>query len=71
METHVTGQPVVDELRQHALIALLGHPLFTEAEQQRATHFAQECEDIARLTRWTTSVQAKIARLAACWLAKV
>jgi hypothetical protein len=53
---------VLDELRQHALIALLGHPLFTEAEQQRATHFAPECEDIARLTRWTTSVQAKIAR---------
>lgn len=53
---------MLDELRQHALTALLGHPLFTEAEHQRATHFAQECEDIARLTRWTTSVRAEIAR---------
>ncbi|MGI4743304.1 MAG: hypothetical protein ACRYG7_49770 [Janthinobacterium lividum] len=62
MKTHVTGQPVLDELRQHALSPLLGHPLFTPAEHQRATQFAFECEDIARLTRWTSSIRAEIAR---------
>ena len=62
METHVTGQPVLGELRQYALAALIGHPLFTEAEQLRANHFAHECEDIARLTRWGASVRVEIAR---------
>ena len=62
METHVTGQPMLGELRQYALATLLGHPLFSEAEQLRANHFAHECEDIARLTRWATSVRAEIAR---------
>jgi hypothetical protein len=62
METHVTGQPVLGELRQHALATLFGHPLFGEAEQLRANHFAHECEDVARLTRWATSVRAEITR---------
>ncbi len=53
---------MLGELRQHALQALVGHPLFTEAEQLRANHFAHECEDIARLLRWATSVGAEIAR---------
>jgi hypothetical protein len=62
METHVTGQPVLGELRQYALATLIGHPLFTEAEQLRANHFAHECEDIARLTRWAASVRVEITR---------
>ena len=62
METHVTGHYVLGELRRHALIPLPGHPLFTEAEQQRAIQFAQECEDIACLTRWTMSVRIEITR---------
>ena len=62
METHVTGPPVLGELRQHVLAALLGHHLFSEAEQVRAVHFVHECEDIARLTRWGASVLAEIAR---------
>jgi hypothetical protein len=53
---------MLGELRQHALATLLGHPLFSEAEQLRANHFARECNDIARLTRWATSVRAEIAR---------
>ena len=62
METHVTRQPVLGELRQHVLMPLVGHPLFSDAEQLRANHFAHECEDVARLIRWGKSVQAEIAR---------
>ena len=62
METHVTGQPVLGELRQHVLSPLVGNPLFSEAEQLRANHFVHECEDVARLTRWHASILAEIAR---------
>ena len=62
METHVTGQPVLGELRQHVLLPLIGHPLFSEAEQLRANHFVHESDDIARLTRWGANVLAEIAR---------
>lgn len=65
MKTHVTGQPVLGELRQHALNALLGNPFFSEAEHVRANHFVHECEDIVRLTRWGASVRVEIARRAA------
>jgi hypothetical protein len=50
------------ELRQHVLLPLLGHPLFSEAELLRANHFVHECEDSARLTRWGANVLAEIAR---------
>ena len=53
---------MLGELRQYALATLLGHPLFSQAEQLRANHFAHECEDITRLTRWAISVRAEIAR---------
>ncbi|MDJ0367698.1 hypothetical protein QMK33_21340 [Hymenobacter sp. H14-R3] len=53
---------MLGELRQHALATLLGHPLFSQAEQLRANRFAHECEDLARLMRWATSVRAEIVR---------
>ena len=62
MEMHVTGQPVLGELRQHVLAPLLGNALFSEAEQLRANHFVHESDDIARLTRWGVNVLAEIAR---------
>ena len=70
MANHVSGTSVLlgappislGELRQHALMPLIGHPLFSQAEQLRANHFAHECEDVARLTRWAISVRAEIAR---------
>jgi hypothetical protein len=62
METHVTRQPVLGEFRQYVLVPLIGHPLFSEAEQLRANHFVHECEDVARLIRWRKSVQAEIVR---------
>jgi hypothetical protein len=62
METHVTSQPVLGELRQHVLQPLIGNPHFSEAEQLRANHFAHEINDIARLTRWGENVLAEIAR---------
>ena len=62
METHVTGQPVLGELRQHVLLPLVGNPLFSDAEQLRANHFVHESDDIARLTRWGVNVLAEIAR---------
>lgn len=65
MQTHITGQPVLGELRQHVLAPLLGNPLFSEAEQLRANHLVHECEDVARLTRWYANVLVEIARRAA------
>ena len=62
METHVTGHIVLGGLRQHVLAALLGNPLFSEAEQLRANHLVHECEDVPRLTRWYASVLTEIAR---------
>jgi hypothetical protein len=62
METHVTRQPVLGELRQHVLLPLIGNPLFSEAEQLRTNHFVHESDDIARLTRWGENVLAEIAR---------
>ncbi|RZK29871.1 MAG: hypothetical protein EOO61_20055, partial [Hymenobacter sp.] len=70
MANHVTGtsmlfsvpQPSLGELRQHVLMPLIGHPLFSEAEQLRANHFVHESDDIARLTRWGANVLAEIAR---------
>jgi hypothetical protein len=62
METHVTWQPVLSELRQHVLLPLIGNPLFSEAEQLRANHVVHESDDIARLIRWGTNVLAEIAR---------
>jgi hypothetical protein len=70
MANHVTGTstlcdvplPSLGELRQHVLLPLIGHPLFSEAEQLRANHFVHESEDIARLARWGANVLAEIAR---------
>ena len=70
MANHVSGTstlvsvpPVsLGELRQHVLLPLIGNALFSEAEQLRANHFAHECEDIARLTRWGANVLAEIIR---------
>ena len=69
MANHVTGTSVltsvptssIGELRQHVLLPLIGHPLFSEAEQLRANHFVHESDDVARLTRWGASVLAEIA----------
>lgn len=70
MANHVLGTSTpysvlpacLGELRQHVLLPLIGHPLFSEAEQLRANHFVHESDDIARLTRWGVNVLAEIAR---------
>jgi hypothetical protein len=62
METHVTWQPVLGELRRHVLLPLIGNTLFSEAEQLRANHFVHKIDDITRLTRWGANVLAEIAR---------
>jgi len=53
---------LLDELRQHVLLPLIGNPLFSEAEQLRANRFVHESDDIARLTRWGANVLAEITR---------
>lgn len=55
-------QTSLGELRQHVLTPLIGHPLFSEAEQLRANHFVHESDDIARLTRWDANILAEAAR---------
>jgi len=70
MANHVCGTSTLlsvpptclGELRQRVLTPLIGHSLFSEAEQLRANYFAHECEDVARLIRWSESVQAEIVR---------
>ena len=61
METHVTGQPVPGELRRHILAALPGKHPISEAEHIRANPFTRECQGIARLICWETSIWVKIA----------
>ncbi len=61
MKTHVTGQPVLGELR-HALSAVFfGNPLFSPQEQLLANHYIHECEDARQLTRWLRNMTAAIA----------
>ena len=80
MKNHVSRQVMasakssatIGKLRQYALIAHIGHPLFSDAEQLQANHFAHECEDIDRLICWGESVQAEITRReAAAWIVPV
>ena len=60
METHVTGHPVLGELR-HALSAVFfGNPLFSPQEQLLANHYIHECEDVRQLTRWLRNMSAAI-----------
>lgn len=62
METHVTGQLVLGELR-HALSAVFfGNPLFSPQEQLLANHYIHECEDARQLTRWLRNMTAALAR---------
>ena len=61
MKTHVTGHPVLGELR-HALAAVFfGNPLFSPQEQLLANHYIHECEDIQQLTRWLQNMATVIA----------
>jgi len=60
MKTHVTGHPVLGELR-HALSAVFfGNPLFSPQEQLLANHYIHECEDAQQLTRWLWNMTAAI-----------
>lgn len=61
MKTHVTGHPVLGELR-HALAAVFfGNPLFSPEEQLLANHYSHECEDAQQLTCWLRNITAAIA----------
>lgn len=61
MKTHVTGQPVVGELR-HALSAVFfGNPLFSPQEQLLANHYIHECEDDRQLTGWLRNMTTAMA----------
>ena len=61
MKTHVTGHPVLGELR-HALSAVFfGNPLFSPQEQLLANHYIHECEDAQHLTRWLTNIPTALA----------
>lgn len=61
METHVTGHPVLGEIR-HALSAIFfGNPLFSPQKQLLANHYIHECEDARQLTCWLRNMTAAIA----------
>jgi hypothetical protein len=61
MEMHVTGQPVLGELRQALSAVFFGNPLFSPQEQLLANHYIHECEDAQQLTRWLRNLTAAIA----------
>ena len=62
METHVTGHPVLGQLR-HALSAVFfGNPLFSPEEQLLANHYVHECEDAQQLARWLRNMTAAVPR---------
>ena len=61
MKTHVTGHPVLGDLR-HALAAVIfGNPLLLPQEQLLANHRIHECEDARQLTRWLNNTQVALA----------
>ncbi|OWP61536.1 hypothetical protein CDA63_18915 [Hymenobacter amundsenii] len=56
MKSHVTGTPVLGELR-HALTALIiGNPLLSPQEQLLANQQVHECEDAGRLALWLANM---------------
>ncbi len=62
METHVTGPPVLGELR-HALSAVFfGNPLFSPQEQLLANHHIHECENAEQLARWLSNSPVALAK---------
>lgn len=62
METHVTGHPVLGELR-HALSAVyFGNQLFSPQEQLLANHHIHECEDTHQLARWLNNTPLALAK---------
>ena len=62
METHVTGQPVLGELRPALAAVFFGNPLFSPQEQLLANHRIHECEDAQQLTRWLTNAPLALAK---------
>jgi hypothetical protein len=62
METHVTGQPALGELRQALSAVLFGNPLFSPQEQLLANHRIYECEDAQQLRRWLTNTSTALTR---------
>ncbi|MGI4873051.1 MAG: hypothetical protein ACRYFX_17975 [Janthinobacterium lividum] len=62
MTKHVTGQPVLGELRQALCAVLFGNPLLSPLEQLLANHHIHECEDAAQLARWLTNTPTALAR---------
>jgi hypothetical protein len=62
METHVTGQPALGELRQALSAVLFGNPLFSPQEQLLANHRIYECEDAQQLSRWLTNTSTALTR---------
>lgn len=62
METHVTGQTVLGELRQALSAVFFGNPLFLPEEQLLANHRIHECEDAKQLTRWLTNTPLALAK---------
>ena len=61
MKTHVTGQPVLGQLRHAFAAVFFGNPLFSPQEQLLANHYIHECEDAQQLARWLRSMTAAIA----------
>ena len=62
MKTHVTGQPVLGELRHALSAAFFGNPLFSPQEQLLANHRIHECEDAGQPTCWLKNTTASPAR---------
>jgi hypothetical protein len=62
METHVTGQTALGELRQALSAVLFGNPLFSPQEQLLANHRIYECEDAQQLSRWLTNTSTALTR---------
>jgi hypothetical protein len=62
METHVTGQTALGELRQALSAVLFGNPLFSPQEQLLANHHIYECEDAQQLSRWLTNTSTALTR---------
>ena len=62
MKTHVTGPPVLGELRQALSLVLFGNPLLSPQEQLLANHHIHECENAEQLARWLSNTLGALAK---------
>jgi len=61
MKTHVTGSPVLGELRHAFTAVFFGNPLFSPQEQLLANLRIHGCKNAQQLVHWLTNSPTALA----------